>query len=147
MSSIEVSVVVPHDKSHAWEYYFNQINGWWSSDFYTSPRTKRFIVDTYIGGKAYEDYGEGGGLVWGDVIGVDYTNSLHIRGTLYKEYGGPAITLEKFSFVEEGDTTIVTYSCDFVGEVTESAINSLKKGWKSIFNDHYKKYCLEREHQ
>jgi len=147
MSAIKVSVIVPHDKSHAWEYYFNQTNGWWPKDFYPSPHTKRFIIDTYIGGKAYEDFGGVGGLIWGDVIGVDYINSLQIRGTLARAFGGPNITLEKFSFEEEDGQTTVTYTCDFIGEVSEKTIQSLQTGWESILNDHYKKYCLEREHK
>ncbi len=142
MNSFEVSVVVDHDKAHAWEFYFNQINSWWSTDFHTSPRTKRFAVDTFIGGYAYEDYGEGGGLVWGTVIGVDYTNWLLIQGHLSRDFGGPVITLEKFMFDESQNQTKVTYFCDFIGNIPAKNVLSLKKGWEKIILVHYKNYCI-----
>lgn len=147
MKSFEVSVVVPHDKAHAWEYYFNQTNSWWSKDFHTSPSTKRFTIDTYIGGHIYENYGEGGGLIWGDIIGVKYDNWLLIRGNLSREFGGPAITMEKFTFEENGDGTKVIYTCDFIGDVKEKSVKSLYEGWKDILHVHYKNYCIAREHQ
>ena len=146
-TSFEVSVIVPQNQSHAWEYYFNQTNGWWTKEFHTSPSTKRFTIDTYIGGHVYEDYGEGGGLIWGDVIGVKYNEWLLIRGNLSREFGGPAITMEKFSFEAYSTTeTKVIYTCDFIGDIKEKSVQSLHDGWKEILNVHYKNYCLERKH-
>ncbi len=145
--SIEVSVIVQQDQSHAWEYYFNQTNGWWTKDLHTSPSTKRFTIDTYIGGHVYEDYGEGGGLIWGDVIGVKYNEWLLIRGYLTREFGGPAITMEKFSFEAHGkNQTKVIYNCDFIGEIQEKSVKSLHDGWNEILNVHYKNYCIDRRH-
>lgn len=142
MSSFEVSVTVSHDKSHAWEYYFNQTNGWWPREYYTSAHTKRFTIDTYIGGKCYEDAGEGSGLIWGDVIGVDYTNWLLIRGNLTRDFGGPAITFEKFTFTQESKSnTTLTYSIDFIGNISPESIASLKKGWTEILQVKFKEYC------
>ncbi len=142
MKSFEVSVKINHNKAHAWEYYFNQTNSWWSSEYYSSPRTKRFTIDTYIGGKCYEHFGEEGGLVWGEIIGVDYTNWLLIRGNLTRDFGGPAITFEKYTFIEDADGhTTVTYSIDFVGDIKASGVASLKKGWEEILKVHFKEYC------
>lgn len=142
MSSFEVSVTVAHDKAHAWEYYFNQTNSWWSKEYYTSERTKRFTIDTYIGGQCYEDFGEGSGLLWGDVIGVDYTNWLLIRGNLTKDFGGPAISFEKFTFTEVAPSrTTVTYAVDFIGEISAESAASLKRGWEDILQVKFKAYC------
>lgn len=145
MGSFSVSTDVKKDVHHAWEFYFNQISSWWPKEYYTSPRTKRFIIDTCVGGKAYEDYGEGGGLVWGDVIGVDYPRTLQMRGNLTKEFGGPVISFEKFLFEETEDGTRLTYSVDFVGTINERSIKSLKDGWKDLLQHHFKEYCANRE--
>jgi len=142
MNSFEVSVTVAHDKSHAWEYYFNQTNSWWPKEYHTSPETKRFLIEAYLGGKCYEDFGNGNGLVWGEIIGVDYTKSLLIRGNLAREFGGPAITFEKFTLEpdNQGNTTL-TYTCDFVGDISPESVASLKKGWEEILQIKYKGYC------
>lgn len=145
MERIEVHTDIELDCPHAWEYYFNQINGWWPKEYHTSPKTKRFIIETIIGGKAFEDFGEGQGLIWGDVIAVDYPHTLQMRGNLTKEFGGPVVTFEKISFVQQGpDATRVTYTCDFVGEVSDSSINSLEKGWKDLIQHRFASYCRER---
>ncbi len=144
MSSFIVTTEVPVDLHHAWEYYFNQISGWWPKEYYTSEKTKRFIIDTFIGGKAYEDQGEGGGLIWGDVIGVDYPNALQIRGNLTKEFGGPSLGFEKIAFEQTKSGTKVTYSADYIGNVTERSIKSLKDGWIDLLKVHFKGYCVER---
>ncbi len=145
MSSIIVSTDVEVDIYHAWEYYFNQISSWWPKEYYTSVKTKRFIIDTFIGGKAYEDHGEGGGLVWGDVIGVDYPNGLQLKGNLTREFGGPATTYEKISFEEIVGGTRVTYTADFVGTSTERSIKSLNEGWLELLKKHFKSYCANKE--
>jgi len=145
MSRIEVSTEVALDQAHAWEYYFNQIKAWWPKEYHTSPKTKRFFIQTMIGGKVFEDFGEGQGLVWGDVIGVDYPESLQIRGNLTKAFGGPAVTYEKISFesIDAGRTKVI-YTCDFAGEVAESAVKSLEKGWQDLIQSRFAGYCEER---
>lgn len=145
MNSFDLSVTVNQDVGHTWEYYFNQIRAWWPKEYFSSPRTKRFIIETYIGGKVYEDFGEGDGLVWGDVIGVDYLTSLEIRGNLNRSFGGPAISFEKFLLKSVQNGTELSYSCDFVGNVHPSTINSLKKGWQELLHTHFKHYCNTRE--
>jgi len=144
MATITVSTEVKVDLYHAWEYYFNQINGWWPNEYFTSSKTKRFIIDTFIGGKVYEDHAEGGGLVWGDVIGVDYPHVLQIRGNLTREFGGPAITYEKFSFESIESSTRLTYTMDVIGDMSERSIHSLRDGWKVLLQQHFKEYCDKR---
>lgn len=144
MSSFTVTTVVNTDVYHAWEFCFNQINGWWPKSHFTSEKTERFIIETFLGGRAYEDCGEGTGLVWGDVIGVDYPKSLQIRGNLTKEFGGPAISYERYSFVPREASTEVIYSVDFIGQINPKSFTLLKEGWTDLLQVRFKKYCAER---
>lgn len=145
MSGFKISVAINSDIYHAWEYYFNQINGWWPKDYYTSPHTKRFIIETVIGGKIYEDHGEGCGLIWGEVIGVEYPNSLLVKGYLTKEFGGPTITFEKYSFIPTDSGSEISYSIDFIMPIAEKSVTSLREGWTDILQKHFKNYCSDRE--
>lgn len=145
MSSISVEIVVPVNIAHAWEYYFNQVNSWWSKDYHTSPKTKRFIIQAYIGGKVFEDFGEGDGLIWGEVIGADYLHSLDIKGNLTRSFGGPAITFEKFLFEKVETGTKVTYTMDLIGDINDTTIASLKSGWEEILKQKYYRYCVEKK--
>jgi hypothetical protein len=145
MSQFIVEVTVNHNIAHTWEFYFNQINSWWPKEFYSSPRTKQFHIQTFIGGKVYEDYGEGDGLIWGDVIGVDYLKSLELKGNLTRNFGGPVVTFEKYQFLAENGRTKLTYTIDFLGEVKPSTVASLEEGWKNLLQVHFKKYCQSKK--
>lgn len=125
----------------AWNAYLSENHKWWPSDMYTSPKTKEFVVEKKLGGLLYEDFGDGDGLVWGTIIGLDKPNSILIKGTLAKEFGGPATTIEKISFKKEGDQTKVSYHIDFVGVVDEKTKTSLAEGWQMILDKYYKPYC------
>jgi hypothetical protein len=142
---IHVEVVVPVNVAHAWEYYFNQVNSWWSKDYFTSPKTKRFHIETFVGGRVYEDFGEGDGLIWGEIIGADYMHSIDIKGNLLKSFGGPAISFERFSFEKDPDGTKLTYTMDLIGHYTDQSVASLKKGWEEILLTRYYNYCVEKK--
>ncbi len=138
---IVVKCVVNSNISKAWDAYITENHKWWPADMYTSPKTKQFIIEKKLGGLLYEDYGNGEGLIWGSIIGLDKPNSIHIKGTLAKEFGGPATTIEKISFQQVGDHTEVSYHIDFVGVVDDKTTSSLAEGWQIILNNHYKPYC------
>jgi len=135
-----VECIVNQNISKAWDAYIADNAKWWPKDMYTSPKTKRFVVEKKLGGLVYEDFGEGEGLVWGSIIGLDKPNTILIKGTLAKEFGGPATTIEKISFQQDGENTKVSYHIDFVGVVDEKTKKSLAEGWQMILDKYYKAY-------
>ncbi len=143
--SFTISANIGSDVFHAWEYYFNQINGWWPKEFFTSSKTKRFVIETVIGGKLYEDHGEGCGLIWGEVLGVDYPNSLQLKGFLTREFGGPVFTYEKFTFLPENGGSKITYQVDFIGKIDQERMDALKQSWTELLQTHFVNYCKDRE--
>jgi len=138
---LKVECIISQNISKAWDAYMTDNAKWWPKDMYTSPKTKRFVVEKKLGGLLYEDFGEGEGLVWGSIIGLDKPNTILIKGTLAKEFGGPATTIEKIGFQQDGENTKVSYHIDFVGVVDEKTKNSLAEGWQMILDKYYKPYC------
>jgi len=141
MSHIQLSYQIDLTKEQLWDCLFNRLNEWWSKDFYTNPKTKQFVIETKLNGKMYEDFGEGEGLIWGDVIGVDRPNSLLVRGMLSGEFGGPTISFEKFSLAENDGQTTLTYTVEFIGDIQEKTISSLTTGWEQIFGNYLIPFC------
>jgi len=141
MNSFELTYELSQSKEIVWDKFFNEINEWWSPDFYTSQRTISFKIEPIIGGKMYEDFGDGEGLIWGEVIGVDHARSLQIRGMLSKAFGGPAMSFEKYTFSATNKGTTLNYSVDFFGIITEKSITSIKNGWIAIFEQHFIPFC------
>lgn len=143
MNSFKQDYKIEKPNDYVWDRFFNQLDKWWSSDFYTNPRTVSFKIETKLGGKMYEDFGNEEGLVWGEVIGVDYPNSLQVRGMLSGEFGGPTLSYEKFGFADDDGNTVLSYRAEFIGEVSEKTINSLETGWKTIFGDYFIPFCMK----
>lgn len=141
MNSFELSYSLDKTPEQVWESFFVHLNQWWTADFYTNSRTKSFHIETKLGGKMYEDFGNDEGLVWGEVIGIDYPKSLQVRGMLSGEFGGPTLSYEKFSFEEEDGKTTLRYQAEFIGDIAEKSLKSLESGWKSIFGDYFIPFC------
>jgi len=141
MNSFELTYTIERAVEVVWEKFFDEIHQWWSSDFYTNSKTKEFTIEMKLGGKMFEDFGDGEGLVWAEVIGIDKPTSLQVRGMLSGEFGGPAISYEKFSFTDLGGHTRLVYKAEFIGNVDEKTLESLKSGWKTIFNDYFIPFC------
>ena len=142
---VRVEIKLPFDAGHTWEYLFNQINHWWPKSYYTSERTKRFCIHTVVGGKMYEDFGEGDGLIWGEVIGCDFQRSLDLRGQLTRAFGGPLLTLERFEIIPSESASSLIYTCDFIGNVPESTITSLQRGWDDLIKNYFYSFSSARE--
>ena len=67
----KVETKINADIKVVWYCLVNETTKWWGKDFYTNSKTKGFYIDASFGGKAYEDFGDGEGLIWAEVIGVD----------------------------------------------------------------------------
>ncbi len=141
MPHFELNYQIELPQKEVWECLFTRLHEWWSPDFYTNAKTKRFVIEVQLGGKMYEDFGEGEGLIWGEVIGVDRPHSLQVRGMLSGEFGGPALSYEKFGLSELSGVTTLSYRAEFIGITTEKTLNSLQKGWEEIFSQHLIPFC------
>lgn len=140
--SINVLLEIPIKASleQTWECLTNDIGIWWRKDFYTSPKTQKFILEQKPGGKMYEDYGNNEGLVWAEVIVLDSPNVLELKGHLSPQFGGPAISFIRLSLKEDGDTTVLTLSDTVIGNTSEKLKSDLTSGWKLLFEEGFKNY-------
>lgn len=123
-----------------WNCLINDAPKWWSSDFYTNAKTKAFYIEGRIGGKAYEDFGNGEGLIWSEVIGVDAPNSLQMKALLMPEFGGPATSIIAIRLESDQSGTMLTLSDTLFGAVNESTAAQIEAGWKMIYGKAFKAY-------
>ena len=137
---INLDITFKAPLAKVWKALAEDIGLWWRKDFHTSPNTKEFILEARPGGKMYEDYGNGNGLVWADVIAVDAPHLLEMKGQLTPQFGGPAITFLKLALSEEDGVTTLKLSDTIMGAVSESTSKSLESGWKLIFGEAMKTF-------
>lgn len=140
ITRIQMEISISANIEQTWNSLINDIGLWWRKDFYTSPKTKDFLLEAKPGGKMYEDYGNNEGLVWGEVIVIDSPNLLELKTHLTPAYGGPVFSFLRLSLTEEGDGTKLVLSDTGVGKMSEEAIGQTKEGWKLLFEEGFKTY-------
>lgn len=137
---IHLEIPIKAGIDQVWECLIKDVSLWWRKDFYTSTKTKKFIIEPKVGGRMYEDYGNEEGLLWATVIGIDSPHSIEFKGHLTPQFGGPAISFLKLSLKENGKETILTLSDTVMGQVSEKNQKELTVGWKLIYEDSFKNY-------
>ena len=149
ISTIDILLEIPIKASihQVWECLTREVRIWWRKDFYTSARTKNFLIEPVVGGMMYEDYGNNEGLLWANVIVVDSPNVIEFKGHLSPQFGGPAISFLRLSLREEKASTVLTLTDTVLGAISENTKNELTSGWKLLYGDSFKKYVEEKHRQ
>lgn len=127
----ELEVAIDASPERVWKAITSESSVWWPEDFVTSERTQRFVIEPVLGGRAYEDFGNGDGLVWYTVIGVDAGRELVLAGHLLPPFGGPATTALRITVIAKGDSALVKIRDDRFGVLGgESPV----EGWRMVFD-------------
>lgn len=138
VTHVELEIPIRASRERVWNAIVEEINLWWRKDFYSSEKTKRFVLEPTLGGKMYEDLGKGAGFVWYTVAGLDPGHKINLVGYLTPAFGGPATSILELSLEEKGKTTVLHLSDATLGP----AANSQEKtsGWKMLFEDGLRDY-------
>lgn len=128
--TVDVTIEAPREK--VWNALTDGIGRWWPKDFYVGKSPKGFVLEARPGGRLYEDWGDGGGVLWGQVVTFDPPSTLDVAGQLFPAFGGPATTLVRWALTAEGDATRVTLVDSVFGRVNEKTAASLDEGWRVL---------------
>ncbi len=131
---LEMEIRIAAPPSKVWKALVEDIVSWWPKDYFTSPRTIAMRLEPALGGRLYEDAGDGAGLVWYTVIGVDPGSTLDLAGHLTPAFGGPAVTMLRLELAEEGKGTLLALSDSTVGRSAPDGEATKRDGWLAIFD-------------
>ena len=107
----EIELRAPRDK--AFEAFLEQDK--WYPHYYDEARMKGVVYERFVGGRAYEDWGDGAGMLYGTIAYFDAPKALCLLGHLR---GG--VSLEQwFVFDERGDVTVLKQSLVAFGELSD----------------------------
>jgi uncharacterized protein YndB with AHSA1/START domain/DNA-binding transcriptional ArsR family regulator len=141
---LEVSIQAPPQR--VWRALVEQTTHWWRKDFYVGKTPKAFIIEPRPGGRMYEDWGDGGGLVWMNVIEVDAPRVIQFAGHLTASFGGPANTYLRLTLEPRGESaTLLRISETAYGRVDDKLKKQLHEGWTLLFEQGLKPY-VEGQH-
>jgi hypothetical protein len=120
--------------AQVWQALVKDTTAWWPKTFYTSPKTKRFVIEPKLGGMMGELTGPGEGLVWYRVIGVEKAASLLLAGYLLPPWAGPASSMLRLTLASSGKETKLE-----ITEFTFGVLGECKsvEGWRELFEGHF----------
>lgn len=126
--------------ARVWKALVEETTHWWRADYYTNPATRAFVLEAKVGGRVYEDCGDGAGLLWYTVVGIDPVKSLRLVGNLFPEYGGPANSMLTLTLEAKGKATVLKLVDHVYGRLGAGCGASLEEGWKRLFEVAFKEY-------
>jgi uncharacterized protein YndB with AHSA1/START domain len=131
---VELDVTINAALERVWKALVDETSAWWPKDFYTSPTTQGFVLEPRLGGRVYEDWGAGAGLLWFTVIGINPPVSLTLLGHLTPTFGGPATTMLELILESVGETVVLHVTETMSGRAEPGSETTLREGWVTIFD-------------
>ena len=135
-ATFELELPIASTSERVWKALSRESHRWWPKEFVTSERTQQFVIEAKLGGRVYEDFGDGDGLLWYTVIGIDQGRELILAGHLLPPYGGPATTSLILTLESLPDATLLRIRDHRFGMLGGSPI----EGWRQVFEDGLRRY-------
>ena len=140
LARVELEIDIAAAPSRVWSALVDRTTLWWPKDFYTGP-AKGFHMEPRIGGRVYEDWGDGAGVVWYQVFGMNPGVSLDLQGCMAVPYG-PALTLLHLELAARGKGTRLAVSDTTIGVVGDPQEKT--DGWRKLFGEALKRFVEKK---
>jgi DNA-binding transcriptional ArsR family regulator len=138
VEQVELEIAIAAPVGRVWNALIDETTFWWPKAFYTSPNAKGFHIEPRLGGKMFEDWGDGAGVIWYDVFAINPPHSIDLKGCMAVPYG-PAHTLLHLELAASGAGTILKLSDSTIGLPKDCGTSKID-GWKQLFEDSLKSY-------
>jgi uncharacterized protein YndB with AHSA1/START domain len=134
--TMEIEIAAP--PARVWHALTRQITSWWHPGF--SRKGAVFVIEPFPGGRVYEDWGDGQGLLWYTVALVAEGELLQLWGDLDQKHGGPARLHTTFRLRAEGKGTVLRLEECAFGKVDEKVKTSLSEGWTLLLGQWFRTF-------
>lgn len=141
VTNVIVEVKIASPITRVWKALVDETGDWWHRDFSTAPGMQAFTIEPTLGGKVFEDWGNGNGQMWGTVYGFREPNFLQFVGDVSKDWGGPARSIITWRLEESGAETLLRHEHSQLGPTSDKTRSSLETGWQFLLRDCLKPFA------
>ncbi len=130
---IEVRIDATPEK--VWQELTGGIGAWWPSEFYAGgvEGKRSYHLEVTPGGRMYEAWEGGGGVLWGRVATVDPGKTLQIIGHTFPEWGGPSTWFGSWQLSSDAESCVLRFTESTLGRVSNRNLEEKEKGWQFLF--------------
>jgi uncharacterized protein YndB with AHSA1/START domain len=132
--------------ARVWQIMTRRTNEWWKrANFYLRPDAVAFHIDLRAGGHMWEEYADGGSVLWWTITEVAPEKAL---GLLSIYAGGPTGLKQEHTRIElvatdDGCTVKLHQIMTGVIRDADEALKPFVDGWNQLFNDGLKPLAEE----
>lgn len=146
LSAVEIvtEVRIAAARDTVWSVLTQEPAPWWPPAYFTDargPQRGGFRIEARLGGRVFEDWGDGNGLMWGTVIGLDRGRFLQIVGDSSPAWGGPSRNFQTYRLEDDGRGTKLRFEHAVFGRVDEATLRSLDEGWRYLLEQGLRRWC------
>jgi uncharacterized protein YndB with AHSA1/START domain len=128
IDQIRLDVRIEAPRERVWRALTDDLSGWWPADtFNVGGASVPMRFEAKVGGRMYEDWGDGQGLLWAQVVLLRRPEQLSLIGDSFPEWGGPARSYLSWTLEADGAATVVHFVDSQLGERRDQA--DKEKGW------------------
>lgn len=141
IETLELSWPLEATLHNAWTALVFELSNWWPSTMFASEHTKEMVLEPSLGGRLYEDHGNGQGVMWSTVCTVIEEKLIEFAGPVMPRFGGPAYNTISLSLEETDGKVVLHMVSGTIGAQADSA--TMKEGWNLIFGS-FQTYVASR---
>lgn len=105
-----------------------RIGDWWPHRFRDGSAV---VLEPYVGGRFYEDWGDGTGALYGTVTTLARPSGIVVSGPMGMR--GPVVGLWSFELADDGDATVLTGTHRAFGDIDEETRAGYTQGWGEVY--------------
>lgn len=136
-------VQINADPERVWKALTEETSAWWHRDFYTGTTPRAFRIELELGGRVYEDWGDGQGAVWWTVKALERNRLLTLSGEVDHNCGGPSSNICSFELVAQDGGTRLRLTETIFGVIGDATAQSLEDGWRLLLEECLKPWVEE----
>lgn len=135
IAEVIVEVEIEASPEKVWHELTEGIGAWWPAEFYAGGEEgkRSYHLEATPGGRMYEAWDGGGGLLWGQVATIDPGKLLQVIGYTFPVWGGPSTWFGSWQLSEGESGCQLRFTESTVGRVSDSNLNEKEKGWSYLF--------------
>lgn len=131
ISELEIAIAAP--RSRVWRALVDETSLWWRKDFYVGKHPKGMFFEARVGGRMYEDWGDGAGVLWATVFAIAPETSFDLRGEISPAFGGPRTWQLHADLKDKGRGTVLQLTSSILGKIDAEGADTVRDGWEMLF--------------
>jgi len=146
-ASHALEVRIKSAPERVWDALTQDIGRWWPGEFYCGAGREgaapTLLLEARPGGRMWEDWGGGDGLLWANVVQAVAGRCLDLVGTVGAAWGGPHTWFGSFELegldgtgggpAADGGTRL-RFSESVFGCLSDGAMEEKSKGWRFLLD-------------